>query len=86
MDIRWAAYFYPNTEVLINKFDITEKKDLREKEIECSFNRLVELIDNPIVGDFDAFHLRQIHEYLFQDIYYFAGQYRKIWKETTMDF
>ena len=78
MDARWAAYFYPNTEVLKNKFDITDKKALRETEIEGSFNRLVELIDNPIVGKFDAFHLRQIHEYLFQDIYYFAGQYRNV--------
>ena len=26
MDARWAAYFYPNTEVLKNKFDITDKE------------------------------------------------------------
>ena len=78
MDVRWDQYFYPNTNVLKNKLGIISKEQLAEKEIECSFNRLVELIETPIVGDFDELHLKQIHEYLFQDIYYFAGQYRNV--------
>lgn len=31
----------------------------------------------PIEGKFDSDHLRKIHYFLFNDIYYFAGEYRK---------
>ena len=72
----WESYFYAGTNVLKNHLGITDASLLCEKEIELTFARQVELIENPIEGDFDAEHLKNIHYYLFQDIYPFAGQYR----------
>lgn len=77
-DRQWEAYFYPNTDVLINKFDITDFEELKEREAEVSFERLVELYEEPIVGEFDAEHLKNIHRYLFQDVYDWAGEYRLV--------
>lgn len=35
-------------------------------------------LDEAEVDTFDAQHLKDVHEFLFQDIYYFAGEYRKV--------
>ena len=72
----WEDYFYPGTKVLKNNLGIMDASLLREKEIELTFARQVELIENPIEGNFDAEHLKNIHYYLFQDVYPFAGKYR----------
>lgn len=74
----WDNYFYPGTNVLKNNLGIIDASLLREKEIELTFARQVELIENPIEGDFDAERLKNIHYYLFQDIYPFAGKYRVV--------
>lgn len=37
------------------------------------FKKLIELYENPIHGNFDKKHLCDIHKYLFEDIYPFAG-------------
>ncbi len=74
----WEDYFYPGTKVLKNNLGIMDASLLREKEIELTFARQVELIENPIEGNFDAEHLKNIHYYLFQDVYPFAGKYRVV--------
>ena len=40
--------------------------------------RLLELIDKPIKGNYDFKHLQSIHRYIFQDIYEWAGEVRKV--------
>lgn len=81
----WEAYFYPGTEVLKNKLDIHNQNELERREAEITFERLVELYEHPIEGNFDAEHLRNIHRYLFGDIYEWAGEYRNVYmkKEET---
>lgn len=74
----WESYFYPNSDVLINKLGITDYNELTEKEAEITFEKLVELYDKPILGNFDAKHLRNIHKYLFDELYDWAGDYRYI--------
>jgi len=74
----WNAYFYPNTNVFINKLNIKNYEELEKADIELSFKRLVELGDMPIVGNFDKEHLLSIHAYLFQDLYDWAGKYRTV--------
>ena len=74
----WNEYFYPNTNTFINKFDIKDDKELYIKETEVSFNRLVELIENPVVGEFNTNHLAYLHWYLFQDLYPWAGKFRNV--------
>ena len=75
----WNSYLYPNTNTLINKFGIQDHDELAEKDKEISFTRLVELYENPIKGDFDTTHIIKIHEYLFSDLYDWAGQYRTVY-------
>ena len=82
-DKNWNAYFYEGTDVLKNKLGITSYQELKEKEIEVTFERLLELQVNPIEMDFDENHLRAIHFYLFQDIYPFAGEYRTVYMEKN---
>ena len=40
--------------------------------------RLMDLLEKPISGKFDLEHLRNIHKYIFQDIYPWAGKIRTV--------
>lgn len=74
----WESYFYPGTNVLKNKMNITDYDELKKKEAETSFEKLVELYENPIQGSFDKEHLKAIHKYIFGDLYEWAGEYRYV--------
>jgi cell filamentation protein len=71
-------YCYPDSDVLINKLNITDKKDLFEAEKELTAIRLRELQESPIKGKYDFAHLKAIHQYIFQDIYSWAGKERTV--------
>lgn len=71
-------YCYPNSDVLINKLNIKEQEKLHIFERKLTMLRLIELIDKPIKGNFDFKHLQNIHQYIFQDLYDWAGEVRKI--------
>lgn len=71
-------YCYPDSEVLRNKHNITDKNELFEAEKELTAIRLKELQDSPIKGKFDFKHLKAIHKYIFQDIYDWAGKERTV--------
>ena len=49
-----------------------------EVEKELTLIRLQELQKNPIKGNFDFKHLKDIHEYIFQDLYDWAGKERTV--------
>ena len=70
-------YCYKNSDTLINKLDITNENDLFNAERELVSLRTTEIILNPIKGNFDFSHLKKLHQYLFQDIYIWAGKIRK---------
>ena len=71
-------YCYKDSDVLINKLNIKNKKELFYAEKELTFIRLQELQDHPIKGSFDFEHLKRIHRYIFQDIYEWAGKVRTV--------
>ncbi len=71
-------YCYPDSDVLINKLNIKEQEKLYVFERKLTMLRLLELIDKPIKGNFDFEHLQSIHRYIFQDIYEWAGEVRKV--------
>ena len=71
-------YCYPNSDVLKNKLNITNAEELFETEKELTIIRLQELQKNPIKGNFDFKHLKDIHEYIFQDLYDWAGKERTV--------
>ncbi len=71
-------YCYEGTETLINFFNYKDYDELKTKEVEITFSRLLELRKNPINLNFDINHLLTIHKYIFGDIYPFAGEIRNI--------
>ena len=71
-----ADYCYEGTDILINKLNITDDIDLFNAERELVSLRIYELNEKPIKGNFDFEHLKNIHRYLFQDIYRWAGDLR----------
>ena len=72
------VYCYPGTEVLINNFDLRDPKILSQYETMYTGARLIDLQKKPIPGKFDLSHLTAIHKYIFQDIYPWAGELRKV--------
>lgn len=71
-------YCYPNSDVLINKLNIQNSEDLFNAEKKLTLIRLQELQNKPLKGKFDFEHLKQIHHYIFQDIYEWAGRTRTV--------
>ena len=71
-------YCYPKTNVLRNKFNIRDEVKLREVERKFSMARYFELEKHGITDDFSLDHLCNIHHYLFQDIYDWAGKLRTV--------
>ena len=56
-----------------------KQKDINHNELECDFvsMRIVELLDQDIF-ELSIDYLKYIHKYLFQDVYEFAGEFRKV--------
>ena len=80
---RWNEYFIPGTDVLKNKLGIINKEELKQKETEITFYKLLQLQNDPISLNFDIDHLKAIHRFLFEDIYPFAGEYRTVYMEKN---
>jgi len=70
---------YPESDVLINKYNIRDKELLEKFEIQKVFAKLLGLDVKParISYTYDVDHLVNIHKYLFGDIYEWAGIFRK---------
>lgn len=56
-----------------------QQKDINHNELECDFvsMRIVELLDQDNF-ELSVNYLKYIHKYLFQDVYEFAGEFRKV--------
>ena len=70
---------YPESDVLINNYNICDKELLEKFEIQKVFAKLLGLDIKPtrIRYTYDIVHLVNIHKYLFGDIYEWAGTFRK---------
>jgi len=67
--------------VLENKLGITDSPELARAEERISKARALELFDRGLLDSFEVGTFRglaQIHKYLFEEIYDFAGQVRKV--------
>lgn len=71
-------YVYPGTTVLINKFNCRDERTLKEIEALSTGGNLAFLQIHPIDGKFDFEHLKRIHQFIFQDLYEWAGQIRTV--------
>ena len=74
-----GRHCYPESDVLVNKYDIRDKELLEKFEIQKVFAKLLGLDVRPtrIAYTYDTEHLVAIHKYLFGDIYEWAGTFRK---------
>lgn len=67
--------------VLENKLGITEAAELAREEEKRSKKKALELFETGLLDSLDAGKfdsLSKIHKYLFDDIYYFAGEIRSV--------
>lgn len=70
-------YTYPDSTVLVNKQNITNIEEAYRNEHLFVTRRLADLRLEPI-HVYSMSDILAIHNYLFQDIYAWAGQYRKV--------
>ena len=73
---RHSNYCYDNSNILINKLNIKDNKLLQIYEAKITAAKLLSLRKKGIIGNFDLKHLNDIHLFLFEDIYPFAGKFR----------
>lgn len=73
-----GIYCYADSDVLINRMGIRDMEQLKLMEKRLTMLRILDLLDNPIQGKFDLKHLQSIHNYIFQDVYEWAGKIRKV--------
>lgn len=79
---KMSDYFYKGTYVLKNNLEIKDEEQLNIFERKYTSLRIAKITDpevkhSPIQGNFDFNHYKQIHHYIFQDIYPWAGELRK---------
>lgn len=68
-------YCYKGTFVLKNKAGLRDTLALQNFELEMMSLRATEPFPD---GQFDSAHYKALHHHLFQDVYRWAGQYRKV--------
>jgi cell filamentation protein len=71
-------YVYQGTNVLKNLRDIRNLDVLSRFEMDMTTLRGVELIARAKPGRLDPRYLRDVHRYLFQDVYHWAGEFRTV--------
>lgn len=69
---------YEGTTCLINKFDIKDDKKLSEIEAEITFAKAAVLESEQPTLPLDFEYYKSIHRFLFEDLYDFAGEIRKV--------
>jgi cell filamentation protein len=66
------------TTTLKNNLGITDPQQLATAEADLTAFRLAELRTAPIRGGFDSLHLQEIHRHVYQDLYDWAGELRRV--------
>lgn len=74
--INWDSYLIPGSNVLKNKLGITNSDELKGIEKNIVRKKLAYLYLKPVKGNFDTEHLLNIHKFIFDEIYPFAGKFR----------
>lgn len=72
-----SLYCYPDSDVLKNKLNIRDRNELKQAEEEITSLKQYMLMESPIKGRFTKTQLMNIHRFLFEDIYPFAGHIRR---------
>lgn len=72
-----SKYTYKGTDILKNKLDIQDEELLKEYETRIVAFKIATISTLTIKMDYTPERLKFIHKYLFEDIFYFAGEYRQ---------
>ena len=72
--------------VLRNTKGLTDAARLEAFIARQSYMRVAELERSPLSGNFDIQHLRRIHQYIFQDVFPWAGNFREVTTVRTNSF
>ena len=75
-DVVNSRYTYKGTNILVNKLDIKDKRKLERYEKKMVAFKLATINEVDFPNVFDEKRLKFIHNYLFCDVYDFAGMYR----------
>ena len=75
-DVVNSRYTYKGTNILVNKLDIKDKRKLERYEKKMVAFKLATINEVEFPNIFDEKRLKFIHNYLFCDVYDFAGMYR----------
>jgi cell filamentation protein, protein adenylyltransferase len=71
-------YSLPGTSCLRNKLEIVDPAVLRDVEARIVSIRDVELARQTLPGEYSLEHYQQFHRHLFQDVYEWAGELRRV--------
>ncbi|MDR0991779.1 MAG: Fic family protein [Ruminococcus sp.] len=71
-------YCYPHSNVLKNKYNITDYDTLSDIERRITSINIAEMDNCPVRGSFDFKHLKNIHKAIFGDLFDWAGKIRTI--------
>lgn len=69
-------YLYPGTNILKNKLNIKDSKELISAEADFTIVRLKQLLESGHIKDGSIKELCDTNKYIFQDIYEWAGKFR----------
>ncbi|MCQ2978324.1 MAG: Fic family protein [Clostridia bacterium] len=72
-----SKYYYDDQDILINKMDIKDIDLLNEFERRVVSLKLLIIDHTEFRPRFDKYRLKEIHSFLFSEIYDFAGEYRE---------
>lgn len=71
-------YVYEDTGVLINKLGIKDYEELRQAEADISFVKLLTVDRDVDCREFGIDYLKDIHKYILEDIFDWAGEFRTV--------
>ena len=71
-------YFFDDCDILKNKLGIKDEDRLDHAEVEFSCERIHDLARSMLPGNYDFAHYCEMHQYIFGDIYEWAGQPRNV--------
>ena len=71
-------YLYPDCDILKNKLNKKTQKELNDAEANYVALRLRQVALSPLKGDYHTQHFLDMHKFIFQDLYEWAGIPRTI--------
>jgi cell filamentation protein len=84
--IVFDSQFDESNGILRNTFGLRDARELERRIASLSAMRVLELSRAPLKGKFDVQHLRRIHQYIFQDVFPWAGDFREVTTSRTNSF